>query len=357
MVEPKPPFRADTVGSLLRPTELKQARADHLAGRIDAEALRAVEDRLIVDAVQRQESIGLRAVTDGEFRRGWWHFDFLAGLNGVELVKGDRGTAIQVSGPLGFPADHPMLAHFRFLAATARGMPKQTLPSPSLLHFRIGRSAVHDDLKTFLADAGEVFAEAIQAFHGAGCRYLQLDDTVWGSLCSAREREAARRRGEDPETLPKLYAAVINRALAAKPADMTVTLHVCRGNYRSSWIAEGGYEPIAETLLREIAVDGYFLEYDSARAGGFEPLRFLPAGDKRIVLGLVTTKTGALESPDDIKRRIDEAARYVPLERLCLSPQCGFASTEEGNLLSEDEQWRKLELVVRIADEVWGTVG
>lgn len=356
MAATAPPFRADIVGSLLRPAELKAARAERAAGRIGAAALRAVEDRLIRNAVARQEEAGLKAVTDGEFRRAWWHFDFLAGLDGVELVTGERGDAIRVTGKIGFPADHPMLEHFRFLAAATGVVPKMTIPSPSLLHFRIGWREAYDGVEALLADAGDAFAAAMRAFHAAGCRYLQLDDTVWGYLCSEREREAARRRGEDPERLPALYAAAINRALAGRPDDMTVTMHVCRGNYRSSWIAEGGYEPVAETLLGEIGVDGYFLEYDTERAGGFEPLRFLPAGDKKVVLGLVTTKTGALEDAGAIKRRIDEAARLVPLERLCLSPQCGFASTEAGNLLSENEQWRKLELIVAIAEEVWGGI-
>jgi 5-methyltetrahydropteroyltriglutamate--homocysteine methyltransferase len=353
----KPPFRADQVGSLLRPQELKDARARYLEGRLPAAELRTVEDRLIRDAVSRQEATGLKAVTDGEFRRAWWHFDFLAGLDGVELVRGPHTATLTVTGQLGFPGDHPMLEHFRFLDSTTGSLAKMTIPSPSILHFRAGRPAipesVYPDWDVFFEDAARTYAAAIRAFHDAGCRYLQLDDTVWGYLCSEREREFARHRGDDPDRLPEIYARVINRALEAKPDDMTITMHVCRGNYRSSWIAEGGYEPVAETLLAGIEVDGYFLEYDSERAGGFKPLRFLPRGDKKVVLGLVTSKSGALEDQDDLMRRIEEAAGYVPLGQLCLSPQCGFASTEEGNLLSEDDQWRKLELVVATAEKVW----
>ncbi len=364
-----PPYRADEVGSLLRPQELKEARAAHEEGRIDADALRAVEDRLIRDVVARQEAVGLQAVTDGEFRRSWWHFDFLAGLDGVEWVRGGKtiqfhgvqtkSESVAVTGKLGF-GDHPMLDHFRFLKDVATVTPKMTIPAPSVLHFRGGREAisreVYPDLDTFFADTAEAYRKAVLAFYEAGCRYLQFDDTVWAYLCSEKEREAVRARGEDPDRLPGIYRDMINHALKDKPADMSVTTHVCRGNFRSSWISEGGYEPVADILLNETGYNGYFLEYDTDRAGGFEPLRFLPKGDKRVVLGLITSKTGDLEDRDAVKRRIEEASQFAALDQFCLSPQCGFASTEEGNILTEEAQWKKLGLIVSIAEEVWGTL-
>ena len=360
------PHRADQVGSLLRPPRLKSARADFEHGRIDAGALKLIEDQCIREAVAKQQAIGLQAVTDGEFRRSWWHFDYLSGLAGVELAETAQGIqfhgvqtksqSIAVTGRVGF-GQHVMLEHFRFLHEVAGVTAKMTIPSPSVLHFRGGRGSiskeVYPDLQQFFADTAEAYHKAVQAFYAAGCRYLQFDDTVWGYLCSEKERQATRDRGDDPEPLPRLYAAMVNHALSDKPADMAVTTHVCRGNFRSSWIAEGGYEPVAEILLGETAYDGYFLEYDTERAGGFEPLRFLPKGNKRVVLGLVTSKFGELEDKDVIKRRIDEAARFANVEQFCLSPQCGFASTEEGNILSEDEQWRKLESIVELAGEVW----
>ena len=360
------PHRADQVGSLLRPSRLKSARADFEQGRIDAEALRETEDECIREAVARQKAVGLKAVTDGEFRRSWWHFDYLAGLSGVELAESEQGIQfhgvqtkserIVVAGRVGFD-QHYMLEHFRFLHEVAGATAKMTIPAPSVLHFRGGRASisreVYPDMEQFFADTAEAYRQAVQAFYTAGCRYLQFDDTVWAYLCSEKERQAARERGDDPEPLPRLYADMINRALRDKPADMVLTTHVCRGNFRSSWIAEGGYEPVAEILLGETAYDGYFLEYDTDRAGGFEPLRFLPKGGKRVVLGLVTSKFGELEGKDAVKRRIDEASRYADVEQFCLSPQCGFASTEEGNILSEEEQWRKLEMIAELAEEVW----
>jgi len=361
------PFRADEVGSLLRPEPLKQARADFAHGRIDAAALAHIEDICIRDIVAKQQAVGLQAVTDGEFRRAWWHFDFLRQLDGVELVQADAGIqfhgiqtrndTLVVQGPVAF-SDHPMLQHFRFLATVTSVTPKITIPSPSVLHFRVGRNAIstetYPDLEQFFADTAQAYRRAVAAFYDAGCRYLQFDDTVWAYLCSAKERDVVRARGEDPDALPAIYAGMINYALQDKPDDMIVTTHVCRGNFRSSWISEGGYEPVAETLLAGTPYDGYFLEYDSDRAGGFEPLRFLPRGSKRVVLGLITSKSGVLEPRDDVLRRIEEASRFAPVEQFCLSPQCGFASTEEGNLLTEDEQWAKLRFVVDIAKEVWG---
>jgi 5-methyltetrahydropteroyltriglutamate--homocysteine methyltransferase len=362
----KPPFRADHVGSLLRTAPLKEARTKRASGAIDARQLKEIEDREIEKIIKKQEEIGLRLATDGEFRRSWWHFDFFRGLEGIESYQADRGIqfqgvqtktdAIRISGRIKF-SGHPMLDHFRFLAAHTKAVPKMTIPAPGVLHFRQGRQAisrdVYPDLDDFFADVGEAWRQAVRAFYDAGCRYLQLDDTTWAMMCSPKEREESRKRGDDPDTLPRHYARMINHALAGRPADLVVTMHSCRGNFRSTWIAEGGYEPIAEVMLRDIGVDGYFLEYDSDRAGGFEPLRFLPKGDKQVVLGLVTSKSGRLERKDDIKRRIDEAARYVPIEQLALSPQCGFASTEEGNILAEAEQWAKLSMIVELADEVW----
>ena len=361
------PFRADQVGSLLRPARLKSARADFENGKTDSEALKSIEDQCIREVVARQESAGLHAVTDGEFRRTWWHFDYLAGLDGVELVKSEHGIqfhgvqtkpgTIAVTGRVGFDG-HYMLDHFRFLQGITEVMPKMTIPAPSVLHFRGGRASiskqVYPGLDEFFADTAEAYSKAVHAFYVAGCRYLQFDDTVWAYLCSTKERQAARERGDDPDPLPRIYAGMINHALKDKPEDMTVTTHVCRGNFRSSWIAEGGYGPVAEIMLGETAYDGYFLEYDTERAGGFEPLRFLPKGDKRVVLGLVTSKSGDLEDRDAIRRRIDEASRFADLDQFCLSPQCGFASTEEGNILTEDQQWQKLQMIVKIAREVWG---
>ncbi len=367
MSTPHPPFRADHVGSLLRPPPLKRARAEYAAGEIDMAALRDIEDRAVRDAVAAQQGLGLRAVTDGEYRRAWWHFDFLAGLDGVERVATGESLPFQgaltkheniaVTGKVRF-SGHYMLEHFRYLAAHSNGaVAKMTIPAPSVLHFRGGRrsisTAVYPDLDEFFVDTAAAYRDLIAAFYAAGCRYLQFDDTVWAYLCSEKERDAARSRGDDPDPLPDRYREMINYALFNKPADMIITTHVCRGNFRSTWISEGGYEPVAETLLGGTDYDGYFLEYDSDRAGGFEPLRFVPRGDKRVVLGLITSKSGALEARDGVLRRIEEASAHVPLEQCCLSPQCGFASTEEGNVLSEDEQWTKLGLVVDIAREVW----
>jgi 5-methyltetrahydropteroyltriglutamate--homocysteine methyltransferase len=367
MQRTKPPYRADHVGSLLRSAPLKQARAKREHGEISAASLRETEDREIENIIRKQEEIGLKLATDGEYRRSWWHFDFLEHLDGVEGFTPEHGIqfhgvetkpkAVRVVGKIGF-SDHPMIDHFKFLKAHTRVQPKMTIPSPSVLHFRSGRNGIskkiYPDIEEFFDDLAEAYRKAVRAFAEAGCRYLQLDDTVWAYLCSAEQREGARGRGDDPERLPARYARVINHAIAGRPSDMVITTHSCRGNFRSTWISEGGYEPVAEVLLGEVNYDGYFLEYDTERAGGFEPLRFLPRGNKIVVLGLVTSKSGTLEQKDDVKRRIEEATRYVDLDQLCLSPQCGFASTEEGNILAEDEQWAKLRMIVEFAEEVWG---
>jgi len=367
MKRTRPPFRADHVGSFLRPAPLKEARAKHEKGTIGAAALKEVEDREIEKVVRKQEEVGLALATDGEFRRSWWHFDFFGLLDGVEIYELDHGIqfqgvqtkpkSIRVSGRIGF-SDHPMLEHFRFLKAHTRVMPKMTIPSPSVMHFRLEPGAVaksaYPDRDAIFDDLGAAYQKAVRAFYDAGCRYLQFDDTAWAYLCSQQELKKAKDRGLDVDHLQETYTRTINQALAAKPADMTITTHVCRGNFRSTWISSGGYEPVAENLLGRCNYDGYFLEYDSERAGGFEPLRYLPKGDKIVVLGLVTSKSGALEKKDDVKRRIEEAAKFAPLEQFCLSTQCGFASTEEGNILADDEQWAKLRMIVALADEVWG---
>ncbi len=361
-----PPFRADHVGSLLRPAALKEARTRRERNEISAKALRAVEDREIERAIKKQEEVGLELATDGEFRRSWWHFDFFRGLKGITPYTTEgiqfhgvqtKAEGIKITDKIGF-SGHPMLEHFKFLKAHTRVTPKMTIPAPSTLHFRQGRASiskeVYPDLDAFFDDLAKVYRGAIRAFYDAGCRYLQLDDTAWAMVCDPDERAQSKKRGDDPEALPKRYARVTNAALEGKPADMAITMHSCRGNFRSTFIASGGYEFVAEQLLGHTGLDGYFLEYDTERAGGFEPLRFFPRGKKQLVLGLVTSKSGKLEKKDDIKRRIDEATKYIALDQLCLSPQCGFASTEEGNVLSEDEQWAKLRMIVEIADEVWG---
>jgi len=363
----KPPFRADHVGSLLRPAALKEARAQREKGAITSDQLREIEDREIKNVIQKQEAVGLKLVTDGEFRRSWWHFDFFKRLDGVTPYTTDSGIqfhgvqtkseGIRITGKLGF-SNHPMLAHFRFLKEHARAVPKMTIPAPSTFHFRQGRHSiseeVYPDLDAYFEDVGAAYRDAIRAFYDAGCRYLQLDDTAWAMVCDPKERAHSRERGDDPDSLPARYAKLTNAVLAGRPGDMTITMHSCRGNFRSTFIASGGYEFVAEHLFGAVDIDGYFVEYDSERAGGFEPLRFLPKGKKMVVLGLVTSKSGTLESKDAVKRRIEEAARYVDLGQLCLSPQCGFASTEEGNILAENEQWKKLEMIVELADEVWG---
>jgi 5-methyltetrahydropteroyltriglutamate--homocysteine methyltransferase len=364
----RPPFRADHVGSILRSGPLKEARAKREKGAITASQLKAVEDQEIPKIIRKQEEIGLQAVTDGEYRRSWWHFDFFWMLTGVEKIVLDHGIqfkgvetkaeGLKVAGKLDFPSNHPMLEHFKFLKGHAKAMPKMTIPSPSVMHFRGGRQViskeVYPDLDGYFEDLGKTYRKAVKAFYDTGCRYLQFDDTVWAYLCSKEEMRKARERGENTEKLPEIYGSVIKYAIAEKPADMTITTHVCRGNFRSTWVSEGGYEPVAERLLADVNYDGYFLEYDSDRAGGFEPLRFLPKGKKVVVLGLVTSKSGTLEKKDAVKRRIDEATKYVALDQLALSPQCGFASTEEGNVLAEDEQWAKLKMIVELSKEVWG---
>ncbi|NKB35674.1 MAG: 5-methyltetrahydropteroyltriglutamate--homocysteine S-methyltransferase [Gammaproteobacteria bacterium] len=357
------PFRADMVGSLLRSEALKQAREGLSVGNVSKEQLKQVEDEEIRKIISRQESIGLQSATDGEFRRSQWHFDFYWGLEGIEKVdrviefKGVTTSSdnVRVTDRVRFKG-HAMLDHFRFLQDNTNLTGKMTIPSPSVLHFRTGRDEIskqaYPDLELFFEDLAQTYKDAIKAFYDAGCRYLQLDDTIFAHLCDQEQREKLLAEGVEPDQLAQIYTGTINKALEGRPEDLRITTHSCRGNYRSSWFSQGGYEPIADILFNQTDVDAYFLEYDSDRAGDFQPLRYLPKG-KQVVLGLITTKTGVIEHKDEIKRRVDEACQYVELEQICLSPQCGFASTEEGNLLAEEEQWRKLELIVEVAEEIW----
>jgi len=364
-----PPFRADHVGSFLRPKRLLEARQRKASGEITLAQLREVEDDAIAEIVELQEDVGLRSVTDGEFRRTYFHIDFLEQLGGVKtqppvLVKRADGSeelappVMNVTGKVRHDKDIQK-ADFEYLKSkvTPGHTPKVTIPSPTMLHFRGGRAGIsrehYPDLEAFYQDVADAYGAELRSLHAAGSTYVQMDDTNLAYLCDDKMREAARARGDDPDELPHRYASFINRVVAQKPAGMTLAVHLCRGNFKSTWAAQGGYEPVAEALLSEMDVDGYFLEYDDARSGDFKPLRFLPKG-KTVVLGLVTTKLGQLESKDDIKRRIDEAARYVPLEQLCLSPQCGFSSTVHGNAIAVEAQRAKLRLIVEVADEVWG---
>jgi 5-methyltetrahydropteroyltriglutamate--homocysteine methyltransferase len=362
----KPPFRADHVGSLLRPAALKVAREKHAKGEIGEAELKAVEDREIKDVIRKQEAAGLQSITDGEFRRSWWHLDFLWGLDGVEKHVMNTGVAfaavttrnegLKVTGKIGF-SGHPMIEHFKFVKANTTRTPKITIPAPSALYGRptptpIDKS-VYASLDTMFADLGAAYKKAVRAFADVGCRYLQLDEVFIAMLCDPKYRQQMRDRGDDPEALGTLYGDLINTAISEIPPDMTVTMHLCRGNYKSTFMGAGGYDAIQEVLFDRIKVHGYFMEYDTERAGGFEPLKHLHK-DRLAVLGLVTTKSGALESKDAIERRIREAAKFTGLNQLCLSPQCGFASTEEGNTLTEDEQWAKLRMVVDVAGGVWG---
>jgi 5-methyltetrahydropteroyltriglutamate--homocysteine methyltransferase len=367
-----PPFRADHVGSLLRPRALLQAREAAARGAISPGELRAIEDDAIREAIRMQEDLGLRSVTDGEFRRASWHMDFIYEIAGVS--KADQSmksvfhnaggdieftpAAIQVTGKLGM--DHTIFGSaFEFVRDNVTtGTPKLTIPAPSLVHYRGGPAAIDDavypDLEEFWDDLGAAYADEVQRLAGLGCSYLQLDDTSLAYLNDPAQRAEISRRGEDADHQHETYIKSINRALRDKPAEMTVTTHMCRGNFRSSWVAQGGYDFVADALFNELNVDGYFMEYDDERSGGFEPLRFLPKG-KHVVLGLVTSKRGELEAKDDIKRRIEEASKYTDLDQLCLSPQCGFSSTLDGNSLTRDQQIAKLRLVVETAEEVWGS--
>jgi 5-methyltetrahydropteroyltriglutamate--homocysteine methyltransferase len=371
-VRSRPPFRADHVGSLLRPPALLQAREDFAAGRIDADRLRTVEDDAVRAVVRRQEEVGLRSATDGEFRRASWHMDFIYELDGVTKEVGNiqvkffredgelefTPAALHVDGKLGVSTTI-FGDHFAFLGeTTSSSVPKLTIPSPSMVHYRGGKAAidpaVYPSMDEFWADLVAAYREEVRRLGDLGCTYLQFDDTSLAYMNDPHQREYVASIGGDAERQHLDYIRHLNEALADRPPGISVTTHSCRGNFRSAWAAEGGWEFVAEAMLNELDVDGFFMEWDDERSGGFEPLRFLPKGDKQVVLGLVTTKRGELESRDSLLRRIEEAARHAPLEQLCLSPQCGFSSTAEGNLLTEEQQWAKLRLIVEVAEEVWG---
>ncbi len=363
-----PPFRADHVGSLLRPAELAEARARAKRGELSAERLRAVQDRCIREAVAKQESVGIQAVTDGEFRRDWWHIDFLSGFDGVTLSSGDAyGDAkfknteeqppfMMVKGKIR-RSKPSMLEHFKFLKSVAKRTPKFTMPSPAMLHARGDRASLkktYPDLDEFWADLTKAYREEIADLYKAGCRYLQIDDTTIAMWGDPKVQEQFRKLGDDPKKDAAVYADAVNAAIRDVPEDMTVAIHTCRGNFKSTWLASGAYADfVAERVFTGLEVDAFFLEYDTERAGGFEPLRHVPKG-KTVVLGLVSSKVPELEKKDDLKRRIEAAAKYVPLENLCLSPQCGFSSTHHGNKLSAEDQWRKLGLVLEVSKSVWG---
>ncbi len=368
----QPPFRADHVGSLLRPPELLRARAELARGAIDAAELRAVESDAILGAVALQEGVGLQAATDGELRRGSWHMDFIYQLDGIQTAddrvtvrfhneQGDlefEAAALHVTGKVALSSTI-FGEDLRFLqSAVTSAVPKLTIPSPSMVHYRGGRAAidaeVYPELDEFWADLVAAYREEVRRLGELGCTYLQLDDTSLAYLNDPAQRQYVASIGGDSDGQHLEYIRHVNEAIAGRPAGMSVTTHMCRGNFRSSWVAEGGYDFVAEALLNELDVDGFFMEWDDERSGGFEPLRFLPKGDKQVVLGLVTTKRGGLEQADDLKRRIEEAARYAPLDQLCLSPQCGFSSTVEGNALTAEEQAAKLRLIVEVAEDVWG---
>ena len=363
----KPPFRADHVGSLLRPAALKAAREQRAKGQISSADLTAIEDREIERVIKRQQDVGLQSITDGEFRRSWWHLDFLWGLDGVEKHVMDGGIAfaamntrnegVKVTAKVGMAKPHAMVEHFKFVKAHTTQTAKITIPAPSAIYGRPAPTpidkAVYPTMEPFFADVGQAYKKVVRGFADAGCRYLQLDEVFIAMLCDPKYRQQMKDRGDDPEKLGVLYGDLINTAMSDIPADMTITMHLCRGNYRSTFMGAGSYDAVQEILFDRINVHGYFMEYDDSRSGGFEPLRRLPKG-KKVVLGIMTTKSGRLESKDELKRRIDEAAKFTALENLCISGQCGFASTEEGNVLAEDEQWAKLARLVEVAKEVWG---
>jgi 5-methyltetrahydropteroyltriglutamate--homocysteine methyltransferase len=369
MSKVNPPYRADHVGSLLRPKDLLDARQRYADGQISKAELREVEDKHIREAIKQQENVGLKSVTDGEYRRTFFHIDFLEKLQGVTVSggietkfhgkKGDVDFApprLAVTGKLKHVQDIQK-DDFDFLKSVTGQTPKVTIPSPTMVHFRGGRKAIdidaYPDMDEFFEDLAQCYRDEINSLYKAGSRYIQLDDTNLAYLCDPKMRAGVQERGEDPNDLPRAYAALINKVIDGRPSDLTVGIHLCRGNFRSAWVAEGSYEPVAEVLFNNINVDGYFLEYDDERSGGFAPLRFVPK-NKTVVLGLVTTKLGELESKQDLIQRVKEAAQYVPLENLCLSPQCGFSSTVHGNDISQGQQWAKLELVVNTAREIWG---
>ncbi|HEY9011433.1 MAG TPA: 5-methyltetrahydropteroyltriglutamate--homocysteine S-methyltransferase [Devosia sp.] len=369
----KPPFRADVVGSFLRPAAVKAARRAQLDNHtMSADELRAIEDKAIIDVIKMQEAVGLKAVTDGEFRRAWWHFDFMGMLDGLDIEQREgggiqfHGTTTKadvpvINGRLDFPADHPMLEHFKFVKAHTTVTPKISIPGPSAIHFRIAEDDIHvgeykHDAEAYFDAITQTYKKAVQAFYAAGCRYLQLDDIFFAYLCDPKIRADRKARGEDPDWLIGRYAKMMHDAIADRPDDMIIGMHMCRGNFKSTWVAEGGYDPAADAIFNQTGVDIYFMEYDTDRAGGLEPLKRLPKGKKRVMAGFITTKTAELEDMDDLKRKFEAASKFADIDQLGIAPQCGFASTEEGNAITEDDQKRKLDLVVRTAEAIWGEV-
>jgi len=370
------PYRADHVGSLLRPPAVHAARERYHADALGPEGfntcdeLKAVEDEAIREAVAMQESIGLKAVTDGEYRRSFWHYDFMGALKGMELVERDEGVQFSglklrpifptITGRIDFPDNHPMLEHFRFLASVTKVEPKISIPGPSACHFRTAASDIappeYADVDVLFSDLALAYRKAVRAFYDAGCRYLQMDDIFFAYLCDPVHREQKKAEGHDPDRLISQYARMMHDAIQNRPDDLVIAMHLCRGNFQSRWAADGAYDPAADAVFNQTGVDVYFMEYDSERAGGLEPLRLLPKGRKRVMPGFITTKSGKLETVDELKRRFEEASKYVDIDQLGIAPQCGFASTEEGNTLSADEQKRKLELVVATAEAIWGGV-
>ncbi len=368
----KPPYRADHVGSLLRPQSVKDARKKFYDDRsIDAAELKAAEDEAIRDAIKLQEEVGLLAVTDGEIRRSFWHYDFMGGLTGLDLEEREEGVQFHgvklrpvfptITGKLDFPEDHPMIEHFKFVAANTKVTPKISIPGPSCCHFRTAKADIHpkeyqEDAEALFADLAKTYAKAVKVFYDAGCRYLQMDDIFFAYLCDPKHREAKKAEGFDPDWLIDRYAFMMHEAIKDRPDDMVIGMHMCRGNFVSTYAAEGAYDPAADAIFNKTGVDIYFMEYDSERAGGLEPLRLLPKGSKRVLPGFITTKTGELEDIEDLKRKFEAASQYADLDQLGIAPQCGFASTEEGNKVTADDQKRKLELVVKTAEAIWGGV-
>lgn len=367
----RPPYHADHVGSLLRPDSVKQARKQFFEDKsISADDLKAVEDEAIRAVVKLQEELGFHAVTDGEYRRSFWHYDFIGALTGFELVTRDSGiefVGIQlppvfptITGKLDFPEDHPHLSHFKYLASISKVVPKISIPGPSVCHYRTAPDdiapAEYKDREVLTADIAATYKKAVQVFYDAGCRYLQMDDIYFAYLCDPKQRAAKQAEGHDPDWLIDRYAWMIHEAIKDRPADMVIGMHMCRGNFRSTHAAAGGYDPAADAIFNKTGVDIFFMEYDTDRAGGLEPLRLLPKGKQRVLPGFITTKTGAMETLDDLRQRFDEAAKYADLDQLGIAPQCGFASTEAGNTITADDQRRKLELVVKTAEAIWGGV-
>ena len=365
------PYRADHVGSLLRPPAVKAAREAYYEKKsISAEELKAAEDVAIRDDIAMQEAVGLKVVTDGETRRTFWHYDFMDGLTGLDLVKGSEDNAVQfhgtkipaifpsITGKLDFPDDHPMIEHFKFVAANTKVTPKISIPGPSCVHFRTEKANIHvpeyEDLSVYFGDLSRTYAKAVKAFYDAGCRYLQMDDIYFAYLGDEKIRAQKKAEGVDPDWLIDQYALMMHEAIKDRPDDMLIGMHMCRGNFRSTWAAEGSYDAAADAIFNKSGVDLFFMEYDNDRAGGLEPLRLLPKGKQRVYPGFITTKTGKLEKLDDLKRKFEEASKYADLDQLGIAPQCGFASTEHGNDITEDDQKRKLELVVETAHTIWG---